>query len=132
MISRAVETWSGWPTWVKWTSGLGAVVLLEAVSVASGERDFLTGMVEHSAALVLRYGVLALAVGAGWWVGLKIAERTKTWIGVVSGITLFLLIGGLGLPMVTSIPGVGWRVAAMSSGDCYTDWDGRSNPTVCD
>jgi hypothetical protein len=132
MISRAIDTWSAWPVWAKWTSGIGAVVLIEAVSVASQERNFLAGLIEHAAALVLRYGTLALAVGGGIWIGMQIAKRSKTWIGVVGGIGTFLVLGVVGLQIVTGIPGVGWRITAMSSGDCYVDWDGRSNPTVCE
>lgn len=132
MISRAIDSWSAWPVWAKWTSGIGAVVLIEAVSVASQERNFVAGLIEHAFALVLRYGVLVLAVGGGIWIGMQIAKRSKTWLGVLAGIALFLLVGVVGMQVVTSIPGVGWRVTAMVNSDCYTDYDGRSNPTVCD
>ncbi len=77
MISRVVDTWNGWLLWAKWTSGIGAVVLIEAVSVASRERNFLAGMLEHSVALVLRYGGLALALGGAIWIGIKLARRYR-------------------------------------------------------
>ena len=131
MISRTIDTWNAWPVWAKWTSGIGAVVLIEAVSVASRERNFLAALVEHSVALVLRYGILAAAVGGAVWIGAKIHKRTP-WAGWVVGIGLFFLIGVGGMSVATSLPGVGWRVAAMADSDCRTEWDGRSNPTVCD
>lgn len=132
MISRAIDTWNDWPIWAKWTSGIGAVVLIEAVSVASRERNFAAGLIEHAFALVLRYGILAAAVGGGIWIGTMLAKRLGNWVGVVAGIAVFLVVGVGALGWATSLPGVGWRIAAMSSTDCYTDWDGRSNATVCD
>lgn len=130
MIQTAIDKWSAWPTWAKWTSGIGAVVLVEAVMVASGERDFAAALVQHIAALILRYGMIALAIGGGWWVGVKVAKRWKPWIGWVAGIAFGLAVVWFGIDAIAAIPGVGDRVMAMGGG-CSVEWDGRSNPTVC-
>ena len=131
MIQTAIDKWSAWPTWARWASGIGALVLIEAVMVASQERDFFAGLVEHSFALVLRYGVLAAAFGGGVWVGMQIGKRSRQWIGWVAGVVVFFGISFVGYAVTTSLPGVGWRITAMMNSDCYVDWDGRANPTVC-
>ncbi|WP_375598312.1 hypothetical protein [Devosia sp. Naph2] len=131
MIQIAIDKWSAWPTWAKWASGIGTVVLIEAVMVASGERNFFAGLVEHSVAVVLRYGMIALAFGGAYWVGTRIAKRSSNWLGWVAGIVFCLAVIWFGMDIITSLPGVGWRVTAMMNSDCYTDWDGRSNPSVC-
>jgi hypothetical protein len=132
MISRAIDKWNGWPIWAKWASGIAAVVLFEAVSVASQERNFAAALIEHSAALVLRYGILALAIGGGIWIGMKIAKRSRQWVGWVAGIMVFAIVTIVCYDITEGIPGVGWRMSAMLDNDCVVEWDGRSNATVCD
>lgn len=34
--------------------------------------------------------------------------------------------------IASQLPTYGWSSGSSGGGDCYTDWDGRSNPTVCD
>lgn len=132
MISRIVDSWTGWPTWAKWASGIAAVVVAQAAITASGERDFLTGFIENIAAIVLRYGVVVGGIALAIWLGIKIAKRTRPSIGWVAGIIIVLVVLRLGSDITRSIPGVGWRVDAMKNDPCHVDWDGRSNPTVCD
>ena len=131
MIQTAVDRWSAWPTWAKWASAIAAIGLLEAVGIASQERDFFAALIQHTLAVVLRYGMLALAIGGGWWVGTKVAKRSKTWLGWVAGIAFGLAVVWFGMDAIGALPGVGWRITAMNSSGCYVDWDGRSNPSTC-
>ncbi len=131
MFQSAIDRWSAWPTWAKWASGIGGVVLIEAIGVASQERNFGAALIQHSFALVLRYGVLAAAISGGVWAGMQIGKRSRQWVGWVAGIVLFFAIAFVGYDIARSIPGIGWRITAMMDSDCYVDWDGRSNPTVC-
>lgn len=132
MIQTAIDKWSTLPTWAKWTIGISVVVLIDAVSVARHERDFFAGLAEHSVAIVLRYGTLAITIAAGVWVGMQVAKRSKAWLGWVAGIGAAVAVGLVTMSATAAIPGVGWRIEAMNNSDCYVDWDGRSNPTVCD
>lgn len=104
MISRAIDTWSAWPTWAKWTSGIGVVVLIDAATTAAGERNFFAGLVEHSAAIVLRYGVMALAIGGAIWLGMLVGKRSKAWLGVVAGIAWFAMVSLVALDLVKTLP----------------------------
>ncbi len=131
MLQTAVNKWSAWPTWAKWASVIGAIVLIEAVGVASQERDFAAALVQHTIAVVLRYGMIVLAFGGGWWVGTRIAKRSNNGLGWVAGIVFAVAVIWFGLDAIAALPGVGWRVTAMMDSGCYTDWDGRSNPSVC-
>ena len=132
MISRAIETWSGWPTWAKWASGIGAVVFIDAAIVASGERNFIAAFAEQATAIVLRCGLLALTIAGGVWVGIQVAKRTQSWMGWVAGIAVAIVVSLVGSTLAEQIPGVSWRLKAMADTSCHTDWDGRSNPTACD
>ena len=132
MISRAIETWSGWPTWAKWTSGLGAVVVPQAAFSAAGESDFVSGFGQEIVATVLRYGLMVVGVGVGIWMGMQVAKRTRTWFGWTAGLIVFSAVMVFGTNIAEALPGVGWRIKAMNDNTCHTDWDGRSNPTVCD
>lgn len=131
MIQTAIDKWSALPVWAKWGTGIGAIVLIEAVGVASQERNFAAGLVEHTVALVLRYGLMALGFGGGIWLGAQVARRSKPWLGWVAGAAFAFVVLGVGMNTITSIPGIGWRVTAMMGSDCYVDWDGRSNPRGC-
>jgi hypothetical protein len=65
---------------------------------------------------------------------MKIADRSdRAWLGWISGFIIFGVVS-VGLESAfEGLPGVGWRLREMvSSSDCYVDWDGRSNPTVCE
>jgi len=132
MISRTMETWSGWPTWAKWTSGISLAVVVSAASNAAGERDFVAGFINEIVAIVLHYGIWAGGIALGIWAGMRIGKRTRPWIGWVVGIGIGLFGAALVSGAAQDMPGVGWRMKFMADSSCYTDWDGRANPTVCD
>lgn len=133
MLVFLFDRWSEWPAWARWTSGIGAIVLLDSVRAAWGERDFVAGVAETFAAYLLYYGGLAGALAAGAWIGSKIAKASsKDWLGWLIGIVTVAVLW-LGLANITDhIPGVSWRMKAMGGGDCHAEWDGWSNPVVCD
>ena len=111
MIQTAIDKWSAWPTWARWASGIGALVLIEAVMVASQERDFFAGLVEHSFALVLRYGVLAAAFGdVGIALGLRVCLRGG---GLALGLCCLACFSCFCLTLLGSRGALGGRLLAL-------------------
>jgi hypothetical protein len=47
------------------------------------------------------------------------------------GITILAVAAALGV-IAWHFPTYGWSSGSHRGSNCYTDWDGRSNPTVCD
>ena len=133
MLVRLFDRWSEWPTWARWTSGIGAIVLLGSVRAAWGERDFVVGVAETFVAYLLHSGGPIAAMAAGTWIGIKMAKASsKDWLGWMIGIVTFAVLS-LGLAIVTDdIPGIGWRMRAIGSSRCHTVLDGSSNSVACD
>ena len=133
MFDRAFAAWLSWPLWARWVSAIGVIIALDAGRMAWPERDFVGGFLESFAAILFRYGAPILAIACGWWVGSRAAERTESnWFGWVSGIATALVAATILFAAADAMPGVKWRLDAMTSDDCHTDWDGRANPVVCD
>ena len=133
MIDTMVALWSRLPLWGKWASGIFALFFLNSIGPAFHERHFLPAFLGNFAALTLHWGLIALGFGGAVWLGMKIATKTgKTWLGWVTGLAFLMLIAGPITFFFQGLPGVGKRLSALSDTDCYVDWDGRTNPTVCD
>lgn len=63
-------------------------------------------------------GLVAGAIAVGTW----FESRYINWIAVAVAAAGVILAFTIGLP----------KTKVASGDNCYTDWDGRSNPTVCD
>jgi hypothetical protein len=133
LLVRLFDRWSEWPAWARWTSGIGAGVLLESVRTAWDERDFVVGVAETFVAYLLYFGGLVGAIAAGAWIGVSIARASgKDWLGWMIGIVTVAVMW-LGLAMLTDdIPGIGWRMRGIGSGRCHTVLDGSFNSLVCE
>lgn len=127
------STWDRYPNWVRWPVVVTLALVAYSLLNALGERDVVAGAVQIFAATVLRYGMIAIAIGAGYFVGRLIYKRFGNALAALGfGMLIGLTIAAFGSGALRSLPGVGWRIEAMDNSDCYVDWDGRSNPTVCD
>ena len=132
-MDRAISTWMALPLWAKWATAIFGLIFLDSVRSAWGERNFVGGVAESFVAYVLFYGIPIGCIAAGIWIGTNVADRSgKQWLGWFVGVAAAFCVG-IGLQIVVSdIPGVSWRLKAINNSDCYTDWDGRSNPVVCE
>ncbi len=119
MFSSAADIWMRLPLWTNWS--------------AWGERDFIDGIAQTFVARVFYYGAMAASLAAGIWSGMATAARSgRNWHGWIVGVAIAVVIYGVIDRAGQALPGVDWRIKAMQNSDCYTDWDGRSNPVVCE
>lgn len=133
MVDRLFSSWLNWPLWARWASVVGVLGALDAMRMAWPERDFLTGFAQSLVAIAFKYGAPVLSIAAGWWLGAKVARRSNVnWLGWVAGVSIAIGVAFTLYSLAESFPGVKWRLDAMDSDNCYTDWDGRTNPVVCD
>lgn len=103
-----------WNRWLLFGS-MGLVVLL-CLSLADsvGERNYLQSVIEIFFAYLIYPVVIFGPVAAGVWLGVKVAARSQqNWLGWITGITTYLILGVAGLSLVTEIPGIGWRIQAI-------------------
>ncbi len=123
--------WWNLPTWGKWTTAICGIFALSSLGPAFHEGDPLA-FIENFLALIFRYGTMFGSFAVAVWSGIRIAEHTgRSWLGWVVGICVIALSATV-MGTFERLPGIGGRMKAMSNSDCYTDWDGRTNPTVCD
>lgn len=133
MIDTMKTRWLRLPVWGKWISGLAALFLISSIGPALNERHFLPALFQNFVALSLHWGLIALAFGGAIWIGLKVAVRSgKNWLGWVIGLFIVIIVAGPVSGFFEGLPGVGEKLSALGNSDCYTEWDGRSNPVVCD
>lgn len=133
MFDMMKARWLRLPLWGKWVSGLAVVFLWSSIGPALNERHFLPALFQNFVALSLHWGLIALAFGSAIWAGLKVAAKTgKNWLGWVTGLFILIIVAGPVSGFFEGLPGVGKKLSALGSSDCYTEWDGRSNPVVCD
>lgn len=102
------------PNW--WTPGkvvavvIGVALVLDSVVAVWGERRPVGGFFEE---LIARSGHYVIVIGAFFGAvfgGIKATEKTsRRFVGWFVGIILFLIIGGGGMLLLSSIPGVDWR-----------------------
>jgi len=72
------------------------------------------------------------SIALGIWLGPKITERTgKAWLAWAVGIGL-LVTGAVAQGPLGEFFGVSDRLEGLIDPECYTDWDRRSNPIVCE
>ncbi len=97
------------------------------------ERDFVSGFFQSYLAIVLYYAGFLCATAAGIWVGVRAVERSRrNWLGWGAGLVCAVVVYAFFEGVIDEMPGVKWRVDAMRDSNCHTDWDGRTNPVVCD
>ncbi|MBD9558444.1 hypothetical protein [Ensifer sp. ENS03] len=131
MIDNLVSAWLRLPVWGRWLTGVATVFAVSSIGPAIRERDILA-FIENFLALTFHYGIVIAGFVCSIWGGLKVAERSeRNWLGWLAGLLIFIAFAMV-LGTFQRLPGIGWRMEAMGNSDCYIDWDGRSNPTVCD
>ena len=131
-MGRIFNTWLSWSIAVRWISGIGLFWVVSAILPAFRERNPAAAFGENFVALGLHYGLMLGSIAVGIWLGPKIVERTgKTWIAWVFGIGLFVAAVIIREPLGNFF-GVSDKLDVLLNPDCYIDWDGRSNSTVCE
>lgn len=126
------EAWLRWPLAARWISGIGALWFVSALLPALKSSRPAAAFGEYFVALGIHYGLMAGGAALGIWLGPKITERTgKIWLAWTVGVAIFL-VGMLAQVPLGKFFGVSARLDEMFDSDCYVDWDGRSNPTVCE
>lgn len=131
MLEKITGWWWGLPTWGKWVSAVCGVFAVSSIGPAFREGDALA-FVENFLALIFHYGIIIGSFTLAIWAGVRAAEHYgRNWTGWLIGLCI-MVFSAMALTTFERLPGVGWRMKAMSNSDCYVDWDGRSNPTVCD
>jgi MFS family permease len=132
MLTRWFDLWLKWPLSARWISGILVVWIVSALPQALRERRPAAAFGENLVALGIYYGFAAGSIALSIWVGPKIAERTgQSWLAWVAGIGMFVAAVFAQRP-VGEFFGVSEQLEELANPECYTDWDGRSNPTVCD
>lgn len=130
-MSRIFDAWMNWPLAARWISGIGALWIVSALLPAVRERNPAAAFGENFVALGLHYGLMFGSIAMGIWLGPKIIDRTgKAWIAWAFGVGLFVT-GVLAQGPLGEFFGVSDQLDSLMNPDCYIDWDGRSNPTVC-
>ena len=131
-LTRLFDTWMGWPVAARWISGIGLFWIVSALFPAFSERNPAAAFGENFVALGLHYGLMFGSIALGIWLGPKITERTgNAWLAWAVGIGLFVA-GAVAQGPLGEFFGVSDRLEGLMNPECYTDWDGRSNPTVCE
>lgn len=132
LIDRAMSAWSKLPDGGKAACFAVALLILAPAIRLSVEEGSLSTLWEFPLALILHSGIIFGSFFGAAWVGIKITERTaRWWLGWAVG--LFIFASGVVMHnAMDNLPIIGWRMEKMiEDGDCYRDWDGRSNPLVC-
>lgn len=125
------RVWRPLPSWAKWVVGVAGVILLDAVTSSVGDRRFVASVAENFVAKILYYGVPLGSVALGVLAGMRIHTRYSNSIAWIGGISVAFATSFVLFALTSDIPGVSWRLQRMQNSDCYVDWDGRSNSTVC-
>ena len=133
MAVWVADRWRELPTWAKWAVGISAILLIDSFRLAWGERRFVAALAESFVANALYWGLILGGLAGAIWLGMYVAGRSsKHWLGWVAGVGAYVGAVFVLLPAFSGIPGIGWRFNLIMNSDCYVDWDGRSNPTVCE
>ena len=106
-LSTLLDQWFLVKAWV--VLFLGAIVLSSVFSVW-GESRPVGGFFEELVARSGHYVGVIGAVAGGVFSGGKVFERTRSnFFAWLVGLLCFTVIGGIGMLLLSSIPGVGWR-----------------------
>lgn len=131
MFEQIKDWWWGLPTWGKWVTAICGVFAVSSIGPAFQEGDPVV-FIENFLALTFRYGIMFGSFALAIWAGIRVAQHYgRSWAGWLVGICIMIMSVTV-MGTFERLPGIGWRMKAMSNSDCYTDWDGRSNPVVCE
>jgi hypothetical protein len=131
-LSRALDAWLRWPVAPRWLSGIGAVWFLSALLPAFSERDPAAAFGANFVTLGVFFGLMAGSIALAIWLGQRIIDRTgQHWLAWLVGVSLFMG-GAMAQNPLGDFFGVTSQLDSLLNSDCYVDWDGRSNPRVCD
>jgi hypothetical protein len=105
---------------------------IDSASFVAGSRNIFPQFFYQFFGRVLYYGFVVGSFAGAIYFGMKTSKKySKSWLGWVVGISVFACIM-LIMDLAKEIPGIGSVMKGMQNSDCYIDWDGRANPTVCD
>jgi MFS family permease len=131
-VGRIFDAWLNWPASARWTSGVCLIWILSALLPSFRERNPAGAFGENLLALGLYYGLMFGGIALGICIGAKIADRTgQAWLAWVVGVGLFVAAVFLRQPLGEFF-GVSERLESLMNPDCYIEWDGRSNSSVCE
>ncbi len=107
---KIIDAFMELPVWARWFVVILAVMSVDALVMAWGERRpvaaFAEALVATTAYWVTGVGTILL----GLWGGVTVARKTlRNWVGWIAGVAI-ALAAGLSRLLVKEIPGVGWRV----------------------
>ena len=131
-MGRLFEAWLEWPIPARWLSGVTAFWIISALAPAFYSSNPAATFGEYFVGLGIHYGLMVGGIALGIWIGKILYSRTESaWISWGVGIGVFIFFGFLRIPLGEFF-GVSDVLEKLLDSDCYTDWDGRSNPTVCE
>ena len=92
---------------------LGGALVLDSIIAVWGERSTVGGFFEELIARGGHYVVVIGALAGGLFFGALVSQKTRSsFLGWISGFFCFIVIGvigGVGMLLLSVIPGVGWR-----------------------
>lgn len=98
------------PVWARWALAILAIMSVDALFIAWGERRPVAAFAESLVAVTAYWATGLGSIALGIWGGVTVAKKTaRTWAGWAAGIAIIFLFSFSRL-LVKEIPGVGWRV----------------------
>lgn len=98
------------PVWARWIAVVLALMSVDALLMAWGERRPVAAFAECLVAVIAYWMTGVGTIILGIWGGVTVARKaSRNWVGWVAGIAITLGAGFSRL-LVKEIPGVGWRV----------------------
>lgn len=111
------------PLWARWVLAILAIMSVDALFLAWGERRPVAAFAESLVAVTAYWATGLGSIALGIWGGVTAAKKTgRTWIGWIAGIAIMFLAGFSRL-LVKEIPGIGWRIEKIEEAreDALTD-----------
>lgn len=131
-LMKIFDAWLRWSLAARWTSGVAAVWVVSSLVPALHERHIAASFGANFVALGLHYGLMVGSIAVSILLAPKISSATgKEWLPWVVGFLLFVLAAVVEAPLGKAL-GVSKQLDGINDSGCYTDWDGRSNPSVCE
>ncbi|MBE1506519.1 hypothetical protein [Rhizobium viscosum] len=131
MLDSCISAWLRLPVWGRFATAIFGLFAISSIGPAIHERSPVA-FIESFLALTFHWALVLGSFASAIWGGVKVAEKlARNWIGWVVGTAIFITFGFVYV-IFEQLPGIGWRMESVRNSNCYVDWDGRTNPTVCD
>lgn len=132
LVQDGIGAWMEWPAATRWISGIGVIWIVSALLPAFHSNNPAAAFGENLAALGIHYGLMLGSIALGILLGPKIETITdRAWVPWAVGIALFFIAAFIRVPL-GELFGVSSKLDSLLNTECYVDWDGRSNSTVCE